>query len=38
VLELDTPIRDVTYSRDGRFLYTANANTTCYVIDLQPGK
>jgi WD40 repeat protein len=38
MLELDTPIRDLAFSADGRCLYSANANTTCYVIDLRPTK
>jgi WD40 repeat protein len=38
LLELDTPIRDLVFSNAGRFLYTANANTTCYVIDLSGSR
>jgi WD40 repeat protein len=35
ILETDVSIRDLTVSADGRFVYTANANATAYVIDLQ---
>jgi WD40 repeat protein len=34
-LETDVSIRDLSVSADGRFVYTANANATAYVIDLQ---
>jgi WD40 repeat protein len=33
VLDLESPIRDVAYSADGRWIFTANANTTCTMID-----
>ncbi len=33
-LELDVPIRDVVWPSHGHFLYTANANTTFYLVDL----
>lgn len=33
-LDLDTPVTDLAVSPDNRWLYTANANMTCYVIDL----
>jgi WD40 repeat protein len=35
ILETDVSIRDLSISADGRFVYTANANATAYVIDLQ---
>ena len=34
VVDLDTQIKDVVFTPDGKGLYTANANTTCYLIDL----
>lgn len=37
VCETDVSIRDLTISPDGRFVYTANANATAYVIDLKRG-
>lgn len=33
--ETDVSIRDLSISPDGRFVYTANANATAYVIDLK---
>jgi WD40 repeat protein len=33
VLDLEFPIRDIAFSSDGRWLFTANANTTCTMID-----
>jgi WD40 repeat protein len=33
VQEMDTPIHALAFSPDGRFLYTANGNTTCYQLD-----
>lgn len=33
-LELDTQIQGLVFSPDGRFLYTANANTTCYQFEV----
>lgn len=35
--ETDVSIRDLSISADGRFVYTANANATAYVIDLKHG-
>ncbi|MFO0812668.1 MAG: WD40 repeat domain-containing protein [Gemmatales bacterium] len=35
VCETDVSIRDLSISRDGRYVYTANANATAYVIDLK---
>jgi WD40 repeat protein len=32
-IELDTQIKGLAFSPDGRFLYTANANTTCYQFE-----
>jgi len=32
--ELDTPVRAVCFSPDGRFLFTSNGNTTCYQLDV----
>lgn len=32
VRELDTPVRDVRFSRDGQTIFTANGNTTCYAL------
>lgn len=37
VCETDVSIRDLSISPDGRFVYTANANATAYVIDLKRG-
>lgn len=37
VCETDVSIRDLSISHDGRFVYTANANATAYVIDLKRG-
>ncbi|GIW79760.1 MAG: hypothetical protein KatS3mg105_1567 [Gemmatales bacterium] len=34
VFPFDTPIKDLCFSPDSRFLYTANGNTTCYQLDL----
>ena len=34
VVELDTQIRGLAFSPDGEFLYTANANTSCYQFEL----
>jgi WD40 repeat protein len=34
VRELDTQIKALCFSPDGRYLYTANANTTCYQLKL----
>jgi WD40 repeat protein len=31
---LDTPIKAMTFSADGRYLFTGNGNTTCYAISL----
>jgi WD40 repeat protein len=33
-VELDTPIKDLAFSQDGQRLFTANANLTCYVLDV----
>lgn len=35
--ETDVSIRDLSISADGRYVYTANANATAYVIDLKRG-
>jgi WD40 repeat protein len=35
VCETDVSIRDLSISSDGRYVYTANANATAYVIDLK---
>lgn len=32
--ELDNPVRAVAFSRDGRYLYTGNSNTSCYQLEL----
>jgi WD40 repeat protein len=32
VIRLDTPVHDLTFSPDGQYLYTANANTTCFML------
>ncbi|HQR07553.1 MAG TPA: WD40 repeat domain-containing protein [Gemmatales bacterium] len=37
VCETDVSIRDLSISQDGRYVYTANANATAYVIDLKRG-
>jgi WD40 repeat protein len=34
VIDVDAQVRDLTLTPDGRSLYTANANTTCFLIDL----
>jgi WD40 repeat protein len=34
VLHLETPIRDLAFSPDDRYLYTANANTTCFMLQI----
>ncbi len=31
--ELDTPVRSLGFSPDGKTLYTGNGNTTCYPLD-----
>lgn len=33
--ELDNPVKAVTFSRDGRFLYTGNGNTSCYQLEVE---
>jgi len=33
-LNLHTPLTDLTFSPDGKWLYTSNANSTSYVIDV----
>src|SRR5262249_26277561 len=33
-LNLHPPLTDLAFSPDGRWLYTSNANSTCYVIDV----
>lgn len=33
--EFDTPILALTFSPDGRFLFTGNGNTTCHQIEFQ---
>ncbi len=33
--ELDSQITGLAFSPDGRFLYTANANTTCYQLEVK---
>jgi WD40 repeat protein len=35
VLELDTQIKALCFSPDGRLLYTGNGNTSCYQVDVQ---
>jgi hypothetical protein len=35
VQELDTPIKALRFSPDGRFLFTGNGNTTSYAISLE---
>jgi WD40 repeat protein len=37
-LDLETPVRDLALAPGGRILYTANADTTFYVIDLSGGR
>jgi WD40 repeat protein len=34
VLDLDSPVRDLLFSRDGSMIYTAHANATVYFIDV----
>jgi WD40 repeat protein len=34
-LELDSQIHGLAFSPDGRFIYTANANTTCYQFEVK---
>src|SRR5262249_14311910 len=33
VRRLETPARFLAFSTDGRYLFTANGNTTCYQVD-----
>ena len=33
-MELDCQIRSLAFSRDGKYLYTANGNTTCYQFEV----
>lgn len=33
-LDLDSPVRDLAFFRDGNYLCTANANSTLYVIEI----
>jgi WD40 repeat protein len=35
VQSLDTPVKALGFSSDGRYLYTGNANTTSYQLDVQ---
>jgi WD40 repeat protein len=34
VHEVDTPIRSIRFSLDGKTVYTGNGNTTCYGLDV----
>jgi WD40 repeat protein len=34
-LELDSQIKALAFSQDGRYLYTANGNSSCYQIEVQ---
>lgn len=34
--ELDNAIKAVIFSRDGRYLFTANGNTSCYQLEVEP--
>jgi WD40 repeat protein len=34
VHEVDTPIRSIRFSPDGKTVYTGNGNTTCYGLDV----
>ncbi len=34
VVELDSPVKAVAFSPEGRFLYTSNGNGSCYQVDL----
>ena len=34
LVELDCQIRCLAFSPDGKFLYTANGNTTCYQFEV----
>jgi WD40 repeat protein len=34
-VDLDTQIKTLAFSPDGRYLYTGNGNTTCYQFDVQ---
>ena len=35
VVDLDSQVKAVVFSADGRYLYTGNANTSCYQLDIQ---
>lgn len=35
IREFDSPIEDITFSRDGKTLFSGNSNTTCYQIEFQ---
>jgi WD40 repeat protein len=36
VQTLDTPIKALTFSPDGRYLFTGNGNTTSYQLEVEP--
>ncbi len=35
LIELDTQIKALAFSPDGKFLYTGNGNTSCYQLDVR---
>jgi hypothetical protein len=35
VVELDSQVKAVVFSVDGRNLYTGNANTSCYQLNVE---
>ena len=33
--QFDTAVQSVVFSRDGKYLYTGNGNTTCFRLEMK---